>query len=96
MHARRRRGERMQNGSYPRVSGVWIEADEHGSGAVGGARLIEHHRARFSRCELLAIAWIGDECQRPRIRVRQRVDVIYLRFGVAAQLAAETDRELPE
>ena len=86
----------MQDGGYPRVGRVGVFTHQGGSRAICGSGGIEHHRSRGCGRELLAIVRIGYERQGMRIRVLQRIDVIDASGRVAAQLAAETDRELPE
>jgi hypothetical protein len=96
MYARRGGRQRMQQRSDPRVGGVGVAANQGGSRALRGARRIQHDGGRARRGQLLPIARIGDERERARIGLTERCDMIHAHVGIAAQLAAKADRELPE
>ncbi len=89
---------RMQQRGDPRVGGVGIVAQI--SAAVGQSAALAASSttapARVVR-QLLAIARIGEKRERSAHRRSASVaDAVDARLGIAAQLAAEPNGELPE
>ena len=90
------RRERVQDGGDPRISRVRVLANQRRGRAIRRAGGVQHHRARTRRRDLLAVVRIGEKGQGVRIRARERGHAVDARIRIAAQLAAESDRELPE
>jgi hypothetical protein len=86
----------MEHGGDSSVGGVGICADQCVRGAIRCGRFIQNDSTRPRLRQLGFIARVGEKRERARIRTRQRSDVLYERVGIAAQFAAEPNREFPE
>jgi hypothetical protein len=95
MDARQHLRRRMQQRGHSRESGMGVGVDQRRYRAAGGMTALEDDRAKSRLAEFIEQCGIGQESDgiRPAIKAGDAADAD---FGIASELAAETDRELTQ